>query len=436
MPSSTRLARTIALALALAAGPALAGQLDYSLYGGVEHSDNINLSNTAPASQWLLIPGFGFDYAQQGATLQAHVTGGAEYRDYLGGSYANQKFGELAGLVNWSMLPQRLDFVAQDYASVQPISTLASNGPGNQQQTNVLTVGPTLHFNLGSAMRGQVELRYINSRASRTTEFDSSRGDAALRLIRDISPTSQLSLNLETQRVDFDDTGEVNYSRDGAFVRYVDRLAHTDLDVAAGWSHIRLDGGYGTATTPMVNAGINWHASARNSFGASYTRNYSDAAQDLINLAEPTDTAAPSSPPLSIQTGGAVIGSGVYLEQRLEGHYDYAGDRLTVSLSPWYRKLHYVEGFQPDETGRGGEFGVDYRLNPRLTLSGFANYEREDYTTLARRDTTTNVGVALRQLVNSHWCWRLSVVDQHRTSTAPGEGYRETEVYVGVVYQR
>ena len=435
----------IVLALVLVTTPVVADQLDYSLYGGVEHSNNIGLSNTGAVSQWLLIPGFGFDYTQQGATLQASATGGAEYRDYLGGSYANQKFGELAGLVNWSVLPQRLDFVAQDYASVQPISTLSSNGPDNQQQTNVLTVGPTLYFNLGSALHGQAELRYINSRASRTTEFDSSRGDGALRLIRDVSPTSQLSLNLETQQVNFDDSDEPNYSRDEAFVRYVRKLAHLDLDVAAGWSHIDFDKGSGTASTPLVRIGVKWHASARNTFGISYTRDYSDAAQDLINLAEPTDEGSPLAPltpftpltpPLSIQTGGAVIGSGVYLEQYLEGHYDYSGDRLTISLSPWYRKLHYLEGLQPDETGRGGELGVDYRLNPRLTLSGFANIEREDYTTLARRDTTTNVGLALRQFMNSHWSWRVSVIGQHRTSTAPGEGYQETEVYFGVVYQR
>jgi hypothetical protein len=436
MPSSTRLARTIALALAFAAGPALAGQFDYSLYGGVEHSDNINLSDTGPVSQWLLIPGFGFDYAQQGATLQAHVTGGAEYRDYLGGSYANQKFGELAGLVNWTVLPQRLDFVAQDYASVQPVSTLSSNAPGNQQQTNVLTVGPTLHFDLGSALHGQAELRYINSRASRTTQFDSSRGDAALRLIRDVSPTTQLSLNLETQQVNFDDSSEVDYHRDQAFVRYVRKLATLDLDVAAGGSRIAFDSGYGSHSTPLVSAIVKWHASARNTFGVSYTRNYSDAAQDLINLAEPVDNGVPIAPPLAVQIGGAVIGSGVYLEQRVEGHYDYSGDRFTISLSPWYRKLHYLEGLQPDQTGRGGDLGVDYRLNPRLTLSGFANIEREDYTTLVRRDTTRNIGATLRQLMNSHWSWRLSLVNQHRTSTAPGEGYRETEVYVGVVYQR
>jgi hypothetical protein len=436
MFSSTRLARAIALALAFTAAPALAGQLDYSFYGGVEHSDNINLSATDPVSQWVLIPGFGFDYTEQGATLQAHVTGAAEYRDYMGGPYSNQKLGELAGVANWTVLPGRLDFTAEDYASVQPISTLSSDAPGNQQQTNVLTVGPTLHFNLGSALRGQADLRYINSRASRTTDFNSSRGEAALRLIRDVSPTSQLSLNLETQKVNFDNSGEVDYSRDEAFVRFVRRLAHLDLDVAAGWSRVRLGGGMGSTSDPLVRASFRWHASTRNAFGVSLTRGYSDAAQDLINLAGPAETGEPVSAPLSIQTGGAVIGSGIYLERRLDANYDYSGERFTFSVSPWYRKLHYVEGTQPDETGRGGDLGADYRLNPRLTFSAFANYERENYTTLARRDTTRNVGVALRQLINSHWSWRVSLLDRRRTSTAPDAGYHAKEVYLGVVYQR
>jgi hypothetical protein len=436
MSLSNRLARAAPLALALAAaGPAAAGQFDYSLYAGVEHSDNINLSATAPVSQWVLVPGFGFGYVEQGATLQARVTGAGEYRDYLGGTYANQKFGELAGVADWSILPERLDFVAQDYASVQPLSTLSSDAPENQQQTNVLTLGPTLHFNLGRAVRGQAELRYIGSHASRTTQFNSSRGQGALRLTRDISPTSQLSLNVESQQVNFDEASEIDYRRNQLFARYVHKLVHVDLDAAVGWSRIRFDGG-DTLSDPLLRASINWQATARNTLGLSYMREYSDAAQDLIALADPLQEGPQPRAPEGIQTGGAVIASAAYLERRVRGFYGYGGERLTLSLSPWVRKLHYIEGANPDQTGRGGDAGLDYRLRERLTLSSFANIERINYRVLARRDTTRNLGVGLRQVFNSHWSWRLSLVDRRRTSTDPGAGYHAKEVYFGVVYQR
>lgn len=436
MSPTIRPIRALPLVLALAAGPAVAGQFDYSLYGGVEHSDNINLSATDPISQSVLTPGFGFSYVEQGATLQAHVTGAGEYRKYLGGAYSNQKFGELAGLVNWTVLPQRLDFAVQDYASVQPLSTLSSDAPDNQQQTNVLSLGPILHFDLGRAARGQAELRYIDSRASRTTQFNSSRGEAALRLMRDISPTSQLSLNMESQQVDFDEAGEVDYDRDEVFARYVHRLTHVDLDAALGWSRIRFDGAAGSASDPLARASINWRATARNRLGIAYTRDYSDAAQDLINLAAPVDTGVPVTTPAGVRTGGAVIGGGAYLERRMDGYYGYGGERLTFSLSPWYRKLHYVEGTNPDQTGRGGNAGLDYRLRERTTLSVFANIERIEYAALSRRDTTRNLGATLTQLINEHWSWRLSLVDRHRSSTDANGGYHAKEAYFGIVYQR
>lgn len=435
MSPSNRLARALPLALALASGPVVAGQFDYSLYAGVEHSDNINLSATAPVSQWVLVPGFGFGYDEQGATLQAHVTGAAEYRDYLGGAYANQKLGELAGLANWTILPERLDFVAQDYASVQPLSTLSSDAPGNQQQTNVLMLGPTLHFNLGRAMRGEAELHYIGSRASRTTQFNSSRGQGALRLSRDISPTSQLSLNLESQQVQFDEASETDYRRDQVFARYTRKLAHVDLDAAVGWSRVRFDGGR-TISDPLMRATVDWHATARNMLGLSYMRQYSDAAQDLIAMIGPTQEGTLPSAPAGIHTGGAVIASAAYLERRVSGYYSYGDERLTFSLSPWYRKLHYIEAVNPDQAGRGGDAGLDYRLRERLTLSAFANVERIDYRVLARRDTTRNLGIGLRQVYSTHWSWRLSLVDRRRTSTDPNGRYHAREAYFGIVYQR
>lgn len=440
MRSSIRVIHSATLILMMVAGPALADQFDYTLFAGVEHSNNINLSNTAPVSQWVLAPGFGFNYTQQGATLQAHVTGAAEYRNYLGGAFSDQKLGELAGLANWTVLPERLDLVAQDYASVQPLSTLASNGPGNQQQTNVFSVGPTLHFSLGSATHGLAELRYINSRASRTPQFDSSRGDAALRVIRDVSPTSQLSLNVESQKIHFDEDSAADYRRDEGFVRYLSKLAHLDYDIAAGWSRLHIDGNAGvqrdSASGPLLRASVNWHASEHNAFGASYARGYSDAAQDLMTMVAPGQFDARATAPTSIQTGGAVLAGGVYQERRVEGSYVYNGELLTISLSPWYRKLHFLQGTQPDQTGHGINLGVDYRLSGRLTASAFANTERENYRTLARRDTTTNVGIGLRQQLNSHWSWNASLVDRHRSSTAAGSSYRAKEVYFGIIYKR
>lgn len=438
MPSPSKLACAVALALAAAPKIAAAGNLDYTLFGGIEHSNNVNLSAIEPISQTTLVPGLGFDFAQDGSTVQAHANGTVEYRDYLHGRFDNQLLTQLAGAANWEMLPQRLDFVVQDFASVQPLSTLASDAPDNQQQTNVFALGPTLQFNLGQTLQGQAELHYINSHASKTTEFNSSRGQAAVRMTRDLTPTDQLSVNIESQHVTFDDSGtDADYNRQEITGRYVRKLAHFDLDAALGWAQVDFRTRT-TVSTPMARARVSWRPSPNTTLAIAGARQYSDAAEEMIGQINQSDGTAPpryNAAP-GINTGGSVVTSQAFLERRLQGYYSFNSERFTLSASPLYRKLHYLNGANLDQTAHGANAEVDFRPRKRLTVSIFANQERVTYQSLARRDSTLNYGIGLVGTSTPHWSWRLSLTQRRRSSTVPQGSYHAGEIYAGVVYQR
>ena len=278
-----------AVLVALAAGPTAvcAGQFDYSLYGGIEHSNNVALSTDNPQSANILIPGATFTYLQQGSTFQANVAGTVEYHHYATSSFDDTTQTELAATGNWTVVPNRLDFTVADYAGVRPVDSLSSDAPDNQQQTNVLTLGPILKLRFGDAMRGQVELHYINSYASKVDDFNSSRGVLAGRLFRDLSPTDVVSLNVETQRVTFqNDAAGSNYSRDEGYLRYTSQLAHFDADVTVGYSRLDFDQG-GTESKPLLRAAVGWQPTTRSSFGISGAYQFSDAAQDLSTPLSP-----------------------------------------------------------------------------------------------------------------------------------------------------
>lgn len=446
MPVSIRLARAITLAITLTSGAASAAQLDYTLYTGIEHSDNIDLSPTNPISQNVLIPGFNFTYTQQGSTIQANVTGNVEYRDYLGNAFSNQLFTQISGQANWTVLPQRLDFAVEDYAGVQPVASLSTNTPNNQQQTNVLVLGPTLYFHLGGTLHGQAELRYIDSSAQKTAEFDSSRGQAALRIFKDLNATDQLSANVESQRVDFDNSeGGPNYDRSELFGRYVSKLAHFDIDTILGWSQINFDHAP-SVTTPLAQITLDWRATSNSTFTVIAAHQYTDAAQDMI--VQPgqiipgpvTGTnAGPVTSPVGstgINTGNAVINSQAYLERSLEGIYTFTSDRLTLHLAPLYRELSYPNDPTINQTGRGGSAGLDYRLREQLTLSTFVNQETIHYDALDRRDKTLNYGLSLAGNRTPHWGWRFSLMHQQQNSTVSSQRFHENEIYFGVVFKR
>ena len=93
--------------------------------------------------------------------------------------------GKFAGNVNWTLLPERLDWVFEDYMSPQQIDEFASSSPDNEQQVNLFVTGPTLYARFGAATRGQFDLRYGNSYAEENDEFNGDRYSAAARVLHD-----------------------------------------------------------------------------------------------------------------------------------------------------------------------------------------------------------------------------------------------------------
>ena len=438
MSISNRLAGAITLALAVAPPTLLATELDYTLYSGIEHSDNINLAANQPISQNVFIPGFNFTLQQQGATLQANVAGDLQYRDYLGNRFTSQTQTQLAGQANWTVLPDRLDLTAQDYAGVQPVDALVSNGPANLQQTNVFTLGPTLHFRLGETLLGQAELRYINSYAQKTPGFNSQRGEAALRIVKNISATDQLSANAETRRTTFVNAqGGPNYSRTELFGRYVSKLKQLDIDAALGWSRLKFDGAAArTVSSPLARLMVGWRMTERSALTLSASRQYSDAAESLMQPPGQGAIVNPGGISGGTNTGNAVINSQIYLERRLGLTYSFRSQRLLFTAAPDYYKFTYANDPTFNQTARGGSLGLDYNLRPTLTLSTYVRAERLSYQTLARRDRSLGYDLSLIRQVNEHWSWRVAFGHQQRSSSAPNQGFQENRIYFGVAYKR
>ena len=178
---------------------------DYTFRPAPGHSDDINESAIDPISESILIPRMNFIVDEKGADVQATAVGDIEYRDYLGGDFDNELRGQLSSVVNWIISPQRFSFDFEDYAAVAPVNILATNAPDNLQQTNVFTLGPTFNVRLDPTFNLQADLRFTNSLASQTDDFDSNRGLAALRAIKLLDPTTQISANVTYEDVHFTD---------------------------------------------------------------------------------------------------------------------------------------------------------------------------------------------------------------------------------------
>ncbi len=420
---------------------ALAAPIDYHIDLGLEHNDNVNLSEHDPVSEDILEPQIAFGLAQDGATVQAAANGVLQYRDYLGGEFSDEVRGQLAGRVNWTAVPQRLNITVQDYLSVQPVNALQPNTPNNQQQTNVFAVVPTLDFRVGETVRGEADLRYVNSYADKTKQFNSQRAGAALRLIKDLDPTSAISANAEDEHIHFTDAiGGPDYNRYSVFGRYTQKWNKVDLVADLGYMWLNYSGNaFADRDEPLGRATLSWHSSERSTFTLDLAYQFSDAASSMIAT---TDVQTPTSgqPPAGIAVGDATTTSQAYLEHRLGVGYRWAGERLTFNVNPYYRELDYSDGATLttglNETDRGVTAGLSYLLRPLLTLGLAATGENLRYDSIGREDKTWMLSAILSQQWTRNWGGRIELTHYKRDSNVVDQSFDQNIVYFALVYTR
>jgi Putative beta-barrel porin 2 len=410
---------------------ALAYHLDYSLELALEHSDNIRRSETDEIGQSVLIPRLSFDWQENGGTLQAHAAGIVEYRDYLQGAFDNELRGQVSGIFNWIVFPERMSWTLEDYVGREPVNVLATATPDNQQTTNVFITGPTLRLRLGPTQRLQAELRFIDSNAQTTKQFDSERVSFALRDVLELNPTSKLSANLEAQHVHPTDVlGGETYDRYDLFGRYDNKLARLDLQAALGLSKINFDQ-RDDASGVLASLKAGWRVTPRDTLSFELDRRFADAAIDLIQ-----DPNAIGATAAGVGSGSNTINSQVFRESRGELGFAHNSERLRLHLAPYYRKLDYVDEPSLNQTGEGGTAQVEYALTQRLHLTAYYGLERHEYTLIERTDRDSSYGLRLSDQWTRHWSWRLEIGRSERDSNASGQSYEESLVFLSFVFRR
>lgn len=412
---------------------------DYAVGLGVGYTDNLTRSASDTVSQSILEPSFNFTFNQQGSALQAQAVGLLQYTDYLGGYYGNEFRGQLTGQLNWVISPQRLNFVMQDYSSVEPVNTRFGNTPANQQQVNVFATGPTLSFRLGgeSGWQGQADLRYINTTASKTKDFNSQRGLGALRLIRDLSPTNHLSFNIEGTAVDFTNDNPLadatHYNQYNAYARYESHLAHADLDFTLGGSRVDFSQNQPSHSGLLARLSVSWRVNARNTLQFGGADQLADATADLV---QPPDLASAQLTSPTVLVGRTVISPAVFRDRNVNIAYTYRGDRFGFTLSPYYAQLRQLNGDDLSRNGYGTVAGISYLLTSLTTVSVSVGSQTTKYTADNSRDRDRTAAIDFSKELTPHWSWSVTFRHDQRHSTRPGFGYTENEVFAFLYYRR
>lgn len=412
----------------LAATTADAAQIDYTIDAGIQQDDNVTLATNDPIEQRFLRAGIGFGVRQESSALQLSLDGRAEYRNYRDDVFSDTLDGTLTGRLNWVAIPGRLHFTAEDNLTVQPVDALIPNAPGNRQQVNVLSVGPTMLFKWSRTLDGQADLRYIDSRAEITDEFNSRRYELSLRGIKQLNAMSRLSLNTQFQDVDFDADASPDYRRANAYARYARTLSQFDLGIDAGysWIHYRTS----TREDPLLRLNLGWRPTQRSEFTLAAISQFSDTASDALAGIPPNATV-----PEFVPVGDTVINASAFRTRRLSLDYSYTGTRLQFQVGPYIETRRYIDADMYNEDGEGGRFDLSWRLRPLTTLGALGSYEVHDYTVLQRKDKVLRTSAYAQRDFSRHWSSRLEWIRYERTSSLAARDVAQNTIYLSVIYR-
>ncbi|WP_394696773.1 hypothetical protein [Pseudoxanthomonas japonensis] len=405
-------------------------RIDYTLDAGIERDDNVTLSQTDPVEQDIYRVGLGFAIEQNSSAVQARIAGRLDHRRYEA-IYPDATDRTLDGRLNWMVIPDRLGLVVEDSYGVQTIDRFEPDSPDNRQQVNVLSLGPDLHFNLGKALRGRAELRFINSDAEVTEDFNSDRIVGALRAIKDLDATSALSFNLQMQDVDFDnDLFARDHRRYEAYASYNRRFRHFDMLLDGGYA--RLDYKDGQArNNPLLRAELGWRPSERSRFSVNAANQFSDAATSALSAIA---GAAPGIPE-SVLVGRSTITPSAYEQRSLNLAYEYTGVRTIYTLSGYTQKLEYVDPGASTEESRGVAAELSYRLRPSLTIRGSASRDRTEAVAPARRENNRLYSLGLEKQWSRHWSSMLEYTRYERTSAFATGEFKQNLIYLSIAYR-
>jgi hypothetical protein len=427
-----RAALPLALLLALPGG-AFAFELDYRIGASVVHSDNINLSESAPDSETVISPEFEFTAEQIGSAIELNARGALQYLDYQSGEYQSEFRGEFAGQLHWKMIPQRLDFVVEDYLSQQPIDITSGATPNNRQQVNVLTFGPSLFLRFGEAMRGQLDARYTDTYAEETQDFNGKRYNLGAHLFRQFTPLSSISFNAESTQVEYDDMLlDADYRRYDGYVGYTRESKRLNLDLVGGYTRIEPENGDPDLDGPLFRGRLDWSISARSSLNARLAYQFSDTALDAVLYN--TDADGPI-----IRALGALnplVGADIYKLRRAQAGYGYSGPRLGVQVQSYHERVSYPDANIFDHEGSGIGVGGSYRLQPLLALDFSASFAKRDFVDIDRGDDDVILSIGLTRQFSRHWSASARVQRRDRDSDAAGQSFKENLATLNISYRR
>jgi Surface lipoprotein assembly modifier len=418
--------------LVTASSAAEAETLSYGVDAGVAESDNVTLVSANKVSQTIAIADADFDVKKQSRLLDLDAKGNFSYLDYLQNAYTSQLIGRFDGLAHFAIIPERVIWVLQDNFGQAALDPFTPTTPSNMENVNYLSTGPDVNFRLGGTSFLNMGARYARAQYA-TSPYNSNRWFGNLAWGIELSSRSSVSLNADTERVQFENTVvNSDFDRTNAYVRYTIQGARTELSADLGATRITENGSSTSGGLGKVDLTRKISAAAKLKFTAGHT--LTDASTSFSNLQSGATGVVGTAP--------AAQSSNNYTSNFASIGWQYERNRTTFGISARWEKDSYSTEPSLDNTRDGAELSIKRRLSRAFTVDLVGRYYRTDYVhavvstaggSSEYRDGWLAAGLTWRHGRGLEV--RLRGEHTSRNASEPGAGYGENRALLTIGYR-
>jgi len=369
--------------------PVLAGQYDYGVGFSLLHDSNITRSSTDPRAEWTKTLFGGIAYAERTVDLTARLLAQVEKRDFVRNTYQDDTAYFLNGVAVWTIAPQQLSWMVEDFAGESLLNLTAPDTPANRTKTNSLSTGPEFTFRVDPANKPVIGARY--GRYDIQGPGDNQRYAGYARWLHQLSEPEKLSLNYEVSRVNFTPPSLYPYFlRHDQFLGYETLSRPNSLIVEGGTTHIQRYGGEETKGRRARVAALHEFTSesaVRLVLSDQISDSWTDFIRGVPSATSPTTTTIPIEEAAAAPLAGSNVATGdVYRSQRGEVTYIAQSGRAGYTLRGYARRVDYVTTADQDYREAGGGLALTWDQTDAVHIYASANYLKRTFPSLDERD--------------------------------------------------
>jgi len=408
-------------------GSAHGAEVGYFYGYRAEFSDNVQRVATNPQSDMLNSLIAGVTYQERSRSFDLRLAPSVEYLNYRKNSFADETRLNLDSLLLWTVSPQRLTWTAEDTVRQVRIDPTQPDTPTNTAVANLFTTGPDAYLRFGSVNTLQIGGRFSDVYVS-DTDLDNQRGLYYGRWLYQTSPLTTWSLNVEKEKVQFDNPlSNVNFQRRDIFVRVQTRTSQSNFGLDAGKSTISRDGLEDVDAT-LARLSWNRQLNTESNFGLAAESSLSDTGSDLAA------TAAAANDPAQSTVSQNLVAQDVFRAKRGEMTYSRAGSRLKTNLRLFGRTLEFMATPLNDRDEAGGDVLFSYFYSAAMSFDLLYSRARADYRNVTLIDTDSTAGLGISRLITRQVTMVFRLQRDQRDSSDPTREFVDNRIIFSITY--